>query len=80
VTAFRFVKDAGGARPVPSPAVAAPGEAWRVELADKVELVRQEQKTEHWKTRLLVVILALPNIGRALPYLLGTVGVHIPSW
>jgi hypothetical protein len=50
------------------------------ELADKLDLVRQEQKTEHWKTRVLVAILALPNIGRAVPYLLGAFGVHVPTW
>ena len=48
-------------------------------LDDKLALVRQEQKTEHIKTRALVVILATPSVARALPYVLGYLGWHI-SW
>lgn len=57
-------------------------------LNDSLNLVRQEQKTEHaetraamksedWKTRLLVVILAAPNVAKALPYVLGYFGWHL---
>ena len=49
-------------------------------LNDGLNLVRQEQKTEHLKTRALVVILAIPNVARAVPYVLGAFGVHIPTW
>lgn len=46
------------------------------DLKGAVDLVRQEQRTEHVKTRALVVILAVPSIAKAVPYVLG----HIAGW
>ena len=40
-------------------------------LDDKLATVRAEQKTEHTKTRALVVILAAPSVAKALPFVLG---------
>lgn len=48
----------------------------RVELGDKLEIVRQEQKAEHWKTRLLVVLIALPSTLKSAPALLGFFHFH----
>lgn len=43
------------------------------ELDSKIEAVRQEQKAEHWKTRLWVAILSLPGALKAAPAVLGVV-------
>ena len=48
------------------------------QLKLELNLVRQEQKTEHMKTRLVMVILASPGIARALPYVLGDMGISAP--
>ena len=45
-------------------------------LDDKLALVRQEQKTEHIKTRAIVLILAVPSVAKTLPYILGFFGWH----
>lgn len=48
------------------------------ELDAKIEAVRQEQKAEHWRTRLIVVgLVAAPKI---VPTLLGAFGVHLLWW
>lgn len=49
-------------------------------LNDRLELVRQEQRTEHIKTRALVVILAVPSVAKAVPYVLGAQGWNVPTW
>jgi len=43
-------------------------------LNDKLATLRAEQKTEHIKTRALVVILATPGVAKAVPYVLGYLG------
>jgi hypothetical protein len=48
------------------------------ELDAKLEAVRNEQKAEHWKTRLLVVALAAPSAVKSLPTILAVLG--LPSW
>jgi hypothetical protein len=45
-------------------------------LNDKLAIIRAEQRTEHIKTRALVVILAVPSVAKALPYVLGYLGWH----
>ena len=47
-------------------------------LNSKLALLRAEQKTEHIKTRAFVVILASPSVAKALPYVLGYLG--LPTW
>lgn len=46
------------------------------ELDDKLNLVRSEQKGEHLKTRALIIILAVPQIGKIAPLL----GSSLPGW
>jgi hypothetical protein len=46
------------------------------ELDSKIEAVRQEQRAEHWKTRLVVAILSLPGALKAAPAVLGAIGFH----
>lgn len=48
------------------------------ELDAKIEAVRQEQKAEHWKTRLIVVGLTVAANAKALPLLVGFLGWHLP--
>lgn len=52
------------------------GRVTNSQLKLELENVRQEQKTEHVKTRALVIILAAPSIVRAVPYVLGVFGWH----
>ena len=47
-------------------------------LNQKIEVVNANQRTEHIKTRALVVVLAVPSVAKALPYVLGAIGVHVP--
>lgn len=49
-------------------------------IDDKLALVRQEQKTEHVKTRALVVILAAPGVVKAIPYVLGGLAWWWHAW
>lgn len=50
-------------------------------LNDKLALLRQEQKTEHVKTRALVVILfSASSISKVAPYVLGFFGVRWHLW
>jgi hypothetical protein len=49
-------------------------------LNDRIDLVRAEQKSEHIKTRALVILLATPSVARAIPYILGAFGLDIPRW
>lgn len=42
-------------------------------LSDGLDIVRAEQKTEHTKTRAMIVILSIPNVLRAIPFVLGAV-------
>lgn len=46
-------------------------------LQSELNLVRQEQRTEHTKTRALVIILSVPNIVKAVPFILGYFGWHV---
>lgn len=45
-------------------------------VENEAKLIRAENKTEHVKTRALVVILAVPSVAKALPYVLGLIGWH----
>ncbi|HXJ62774.1 MAG TPA: hypothetical protein VNN79_03380 [Actinomycetota bacterium] len=54
-------------------------------LARQSDLVilRQEQKTQHVITRAMIVVFAVPNVARTLPYVLGSLGVGtswLPRW
>jgi hypothetical protein len=49
-------------------------------LDDKLALLRAEQRTQHVITRALVVVLATPNVAKAVPYVLGAVGIHWSPW
>ena len=45
-------------------------------LDDKIALIRQEQKNEHLRTRFVVVLFSLPNLAKALPFVIGYFGWH----
>lgn len=40
-----------------------------------LDLLRQEQKTEHMKTRGLILLIASPGVLKALPYIFGYFGL-----
>jgi len=46
-------------------------------LNDRIALLDAKQRTEHVKTRALVVILAAPSVAKALPYVLGYLGWRV---
>lgn len=47
------------------------GRVTNAQLQLELNLVRQEQKTEHWKTRGLVVLLGGANLVKAIPLVAG---------
>jgi len=46
-------------------------------LNDKLDIVEAKQRTEHVKTRALVVALTVAANAKALPLLLGVLGWHL---
>jgi hypothetical protein len=53
------------------------GRVTNTQLRLELENIRQEQKTEHVKTRALVLLVAAPSVAKAVPFLAGYLGIHL---